>query len=307
MKKIVLILGNGFDLDLGLPTSYRDFIESKECAILANNQDNYLTNRIINNYRLQKWIDVEEELTAFAKEKSGKSEYKNKFRTEFNDIITQLHNYLTRVTKSPKNIYINSVSALLLNVVEAYPYNFQIFSFNYTDLNEIKKTLHLEKKLRYTHVHGSINENTLILGFEDDAKSVDDYSFMIKTFNPHYSSHHLRQSLSEAEEVIFFGHSLGSTDYHYFSQFFKQKSKPDLKQNESIRISFITANNESHIAILNQLRNMNDSNTNLLFDQNDIEFYYTSVYKERYKIYYLIDRLRLECLADQIITNISID
>ena len=90
-----------------------------------------------------------------------------------------------------------------------------------------------------------------------------------------------KYDLSEAEEVIFFGHSLGSTDYHYFSQFFKQKSKPDLKQNESIRISFITANNESHIAILNQLRNMNDSNTNLLFDQNDIEFYYTSVYKER--------------------------
>lgn len=30
-KKIVLIIGNGFDLDLGLKTSYKDFWESKFC------------------------------------------------------------------------------------------------------------------------------------------------------------------------------------------------------------------------------------------------------------------------------------
>ena len=30
-RKIVLILGNGFDLNLGLKTSYKDFWESKFC------------------------------------------------------------------------------------------------------------------------------------------------------------------------------------------------------------------------------------------------------------------------------------
>ena len=30
-RKIVLILGNGFDLDLGLKTSYKDFWESEFC------------------------------------------------------------------------------------------------------------------------------------------------------------------------------------------------------------------------------------------------------------------------------------
>ena len=30
-RKLVLILGNGFDLDLGLKTSYKDFWESEYC------------------------------------------------------------------------------------------------------------------------------------------------------------------------------------------------------------------------------------------------------------------------------------
>ena len=30
-RKVVLILGNGFDLDLGLKTSYKDFWESNNC------------------------------------------------------------------------------------------------------------------------------------------------------------------------------------------------------------------------------------------------------------------------------------
>lgn len=304
MNKIVLILGNGFDLDLGLPTSYRDFVESLECEILASSQDNYLTKRLINNYRLQGWVDVEEELKAFAKEKNGKSGPDiYRFESEFIELVNQLRRYLMRVTENPEKINAYSTSALLLKVIEMYPYDFEIFSFNYTNLNNIKKIIQLNKSLCYRHVHGSVDDNTLILGFEDDAESVDDYSFMIKTFNPDYSSHHLRQSLSQAKEVVFFGHSLGSTDYHYFEQFFKEKSKAGLKREDSVRVSFVTASNESHISILNQLRKMNDANTNLLFDQNDIEFYYTSDYRTRYRIFHFIDRLRLECHADKIITN----
>lgn len=71
----------------------------------------------------------------------------------------------------------------------------------------------------------------------------------------------------------------------------------------SVKISFITASNESHIEILNQLRNMNDANTNLLFDQNDIEFYYTNDYRVKYKTHYLIRRLELESETDKIINN----
>ena len=215
-----------------------------------------------------------------------------------------MRRYLEHISQDfNKYVERNSLAADFLKVICKHPTDFEIFSFNYTDLNKIREALGLSTFLRYKHVHGSIAEKSIILGFEDDAESIEDFSFMIKTFNPSYTSHHLRQSLSQADEIIFFGHSLGSTDYHYFSQFFKEKSKANLKKSESVKISFITASNESHIEILNQLRNMNDANTNLLFDQNDIEFYYTNDYRVKYKTHYLMRRLELESETDKIINN----
>ncbi len=62
-RKIVLILGNGFDLDLGLKTSYKDFWESEYCpkdypAPLIN----HLNLRWSNNRDAVRWYDLENEL-----------------------------------------------------------------------------------------------------------------------------------------------------------------------------------------------------------------------------------------------------
>lgn len=62
-RKIVLILGNGFDLDLGLKTSYKDFWESEFCpkdypAPLIH----HLNQRWEDNMEAVKWYDLENEL-----------------------------------------------------------------------------------------------------------------------------------------------------------------------------------------------------------------------------------------------------
>lgn len=62
-RKIVLILGNGFDLDLGLKTSYKDFWESEFCpkdypAPLIH----HLNQRWPDNKQAVKWYDLENEL-----------------------------------------------------------------------------------------------------------------------------------------------------------------------------------------------------------------------------------------------------
>ena len=62
-RKIVLILGNGFDLDLGLKTSYKDFWESEFCpkdypAPLIH----HLNQRWPDNLDAVKWYDLENEL-----------------------------------------------------------------------------------------------------------------------------------------------------------------------------------------------------------------------------------------------------
>lgn len=62
-RKVVLILGNGFDLDLGLKTSYKDFWESKYCpkdypAPLIK----HLNKRWPEKREAVKWYDLENEL-----------------------------------------------------------------------------------------------------------------------------------------------------------------------------------------------------------------------------------------------------
>lgn len=50
-----LIIGNGFDLSLGLSTSYMDFVNSDEFQILLNMQ-NQLAIYLKVNAELQNWI-----------------------------------------------------------------------------------------------------------------------------------------------------------------------------------------------------------------------------------------------------------
>ena len=67
-RRIVLILGNGFDLDLGLKTSYKDFWESEFCpkdypAPLIH----HLNQRWPDNLESVKWYDLENELLNYYK------------------------------------------------------------------------------------------------------------------------------------------------------------------------------------------------------------------------------------------------
>ena len=67
-RKIVLILGNGFDLDLGLKTSYKDFWESEFCpkdfpAPIIH----HLNRRWPDNLDAVKWYDLENELLNYYK------------------------------------------------------------------------------------------------------------------------------------------------------------------------------------------------------------------------------------------------
>lgn len=76
-------------------------------------------------------------------------------------------------------------------------------------------------------MHGSLesrqtakDDTSIILGFQDNIEIDDSYCFMIKSHSPYYTSHNIKSKLDQADEVIFFGHSLGSTDYPYFEDFF---------------------------------------------------------------------------------------
>ena len=82
--------------------------------------------------------------------------------------------------------------------------------------------------------------------------------------------------LRDAKEVVFFGHSLGPTDYHYFQEFFKTQCVDGLPRKDAKKITIFTYDDESRISILSQLRRMNENKTNLLYGQNDFKIIMTS-------------------------------
>ena len=65
--KTLVIIGNGFDLNLGIKSSYRHFIESEDCRTLLAKGYNHILKTIMGKYNLHNWVDIEEELKAIAK------------------------------------------------------------------------------------------------------------------------------------------------------------------------------------------------------------------------------------------------
>ena len=181
--------------------------------------------------------------------------------------------YLKEEQKS--EISKESVAAKVLSAVLSVQHHAKIYSFNYTDLYLIAERLGFPSSFVYEHVHGELKNESAIIGIPDSADVVSNYEFMYKTFSPHYSSHEILFDLLDADEVIFFGHSLGRIDYHYFQRLFQQQCRSDIQRIDGKNITIFTYDAASRISILKQLREMNDKRTDLLYLQNGFEILMT--------------------------------
>ncbi|MCS3202991.1 bacteriophage abortive infection AbiH family protein [Candidatus Bacteroides intestinigallinarum] len=285
----LLIIGNGFDLDLGLLTKYSDFIESKYFQEY-NKRGNKLFRHISGVYRDKKWIDIENELKTFALNDKGKGTLTNKTKDEFEMLRTSLCDYLSDL-KHDHLKKDSSACILITSIINNYLFN-KLYTYNYTNLENILNILNIKEgfnnRIKIEYVHGKADDKSIILGFEDSAEVKDKYLFMIKSFSRHFRSHNIQYDMINADEVIFFGHSLGSTDYHYFERFFRNQSDEQMKMGESKKITIFTFDNKSRLEILAQLRNMNEKKTNLLFSLNQLNIFCTKDEegdKERIKEY----------------------
>ena len=274
MKKKVFIIGNGFDLDLGWKTRYSDFASSK--FWIGDSYGSDLKSRLNQDKNIEKWFDQEMSLLNYAKaDETGYHPSPYEYTKErdmqcFNELNKGLSSYLK--AEENKSVNEKSVAAKVLRGILSNGYFTSIYSFNYTNLKSIAGKLGLSTDFRYEHVHGSIATDSIILGVEDAVDLYPGYSFLYKTFSPHYESHHIQYDLLEADEVVFFGHSLGKNDYHYFQSFFRRQCDESLERKQGKRITFFTYDDASRIGMLEQLREMNDKKTNYLFGLNDMEF-----------------------------------
>lgn len=63
-----------------------------------------------------------------------------------------------------------------------------------------------------------------------------DYDFLQKSFDPNFSPPALVYDLLNADEIVFFGHSIGVNDRQYFKSFFKQQTTTDAPKRKTITI-----------------------------------------------------------------------
>lgn len=263
-KKKVLIIGNGFDLDLGWKTDYRSFIESDIRPLDKEGLDcpmrEYMVSHIVD-----RWFDVESILRDYASPGRINSKADSRDSAFFHAFKTDLTSYLKQ--EEGKAIRRDSMAVRVLGAIARNGLFSSVYSFNYTDLDLVCQKAGITTRLQYESVHGSIRDNTIILGIDDKSDVREGYSYLRKVFSEHYKSHPIRYDLQECNEVVFFGHSLGDNDYPYFSDFFEAQSQCQSK-NESKIITIFTKDNASRIQIMEQLRVMNYAQTERLVNDN---------------------------------------
>lgn len=272
MRNKVFIIGNGFDLNLGGKTRYKDFVESDYWP-LKNEQPNCSMARFLKDKtEIERWYDLENILRLYASTTNSQEKADLVDETFFNRLKWALTKYLKQ--EELKDVDKESMAVKVLKAVTANGYFSSIYTFNYTDLYNIAKKSSIQSRFDYESVHGCVGNNSIILGVDDHSELRGGYSYLRKVFSEHYTTHQIRYALQECDEVVFFGHSLGDTDYNYFGDFFKAQSQcAERKAGKAITI--FTKDNHSRIQILEQLRKMNDGQTERLQNDNDFKLIMT--------------------------------
>ena len=276
----LLILGNGFDLNLGRKTRYTDFANS---SFWPKGLESNLFKHLNEKKEIEKWFDLEGELANYVSlvKKRNAGPYMKTIHDlakndeqDFKVIVENMIEYLSFVEKETPPV--ESLAIKVFSMVCRDKAFEKVYSFNYTDLSKLYRSLSLEHNPEFEYVHGCLADRSAILGINDSVDTIDgNYDFLRKSFNLHYGSHPVSYDLQDADEVVFFGHSLGDNDYHYFQSFFKHQCKMNMERHERRDITIFTYNDSSRMEIMHTLHKMNDGQTSLLFQNNNLRIFCT--------------------------------
>lgn len=248
--KILHIIGNGFDLNLGLKTSYKDFYDFYKNVESSSNSINDLKTNISNNYK--NWSDLELALGQYTEEFKTVDD----FDEVFEDIGEQLAEYLKKEESKfdfsavdKEKFFENLVKPEVYlpvadnNKIRTFKTNYtnntwvvDIFTFNYTTI--IEKIIEEKKNIRIghhikdnvtvtlrgvEHIHGYV-DNRMVLGVNDVSQlknkefhqNLDVLEAIVKekcnTAYGHTIDNLFKTKIKQADFICIFGASLGDTD-----------------------------------------------------------------------------------------------
>ncbi len=229
----LFIIGNGFDLDLGLKTSYYSFIESEEFnRLLSNNSSNTLARHVKNTFNKDKnlWSDLEILIGEYANE-FCKDEL-SVFKCQLEEVRRELKNYLNKQNSinsfaEQKNCrafkFLNIVCNELENKIPTTFINFNYTDTVYSRLKYINKEI-LENSgntFNYINPHGNLKTD-IAFGVSDNFLKNGGlaYSFLKKGYSINYNLSNWANIYNKATNIYIFGHSLGITDSDIFKPMF---------------------------------------------------------------------------------------
>ena len=213
--KTLLVLGNGFDLDLRWKTSFNDFYVAKRQKFDLYNGLSYIADMVSGEY----WYNLEGYL------RKCLVDVKEDKVSELNLFWQMCSNFFWEYLKENINSFVTNRNSCAFSFLESIS-NSVIFTFNYT--NPFEREGFIEPEIHY--VHGELNRaypgTQLQLGV--DKRVMDDNDLtkdgklevMVKSRNSSETDN-LLQGLKEAETIVFYGHSLSITDSDYFGLFFQ--------------------------------------------------------------------------------------
>lgn len=299
----LLIIGNGFDLDLGLNTRYSDFANSE---LWPFKRRLFGLGGYLNRHRYSDtWFDLESSMADYC-EKAGHimgvgclfRMLCEKDEQDDQTLNNALCNYLAEETQRIGNEIIlrrDSTAAKILHVVCSSVIPGTIFTFNYTNLKSIAKALNpdLEVGCNPHYVHGELCQKSIILGFNERHDIPEFYKRFFKNRRSGYSSTSLFRSIEQYDNIVFHGLSFGEIDNVYFVDFFKKIAN---KEMEGKYIRIMTKDNNSRQIIFEGIQKMIGS-TQDLYTVADFKIVTTDGKMDN-DINDLITRLSQNCSGD---------
>lgn len=277
----IIILGNGFDLDLGWETSYEAFYNKQKLKNFQTDEDD-LFQFVIKNAP-GNWFDFERTLYEYvqhrAKNPASKDIVQRDIQDYNNSFKIPLMHFISQAAKG--EIGKESHAYRLLEAyVEARKGRFstltsnKLYSFNYTPLLNVIRQIDANVRATYTPVHGRIEDESIIFGFHDAPDVPREYRSLQKSMDRNYKSSDMVTQSLKADTLVFFGLSLGYIDGVYFKIMFDQLSNRTNPQMINKHLFFITKDAQSEEDCKNNLLDMG-INLQLLYSSNEVHFIYT--------------------------------
>jgi hypothetical protein len=272
--KATFIIGNGFDLALGLPTRYADFIQSEFYKELIDNS-NELAKHIMGQSTESNWSGIEDDLEKYIERNIYESYKKytdnvagdgskkldqliNNFDKNYQEIKKSLFNYLESLKVNPRSNP-KKIQNFFNNKINSYK-NLDVYNFNYTSFFNC---FYSNEKINHIHVHGCIEAeiNSIIFGVKNHQGIGKEFSFIKKEMHANYGTNfgqnkYIQDSIKENESIYFFGFSFGVQDSKIIRDIFA----------EDLSYKNITLISNTDNSIQNMKANINDIIGNNKFD-----------------------------------------